>query len=200
MIRALIREGYWVSFVDGVLPKDRIPREWWKEGQTEDISIEIEGKQQTLAAAGYMILLATNKVTGKHICLTFLWPYFEAPELDPFFVFYHAQSIDYWWALVRTYIIDPDTLAGLIGLRFLTVDIKSNIEAMNSWMGSQGIFKQREFCDPIRKQKAAGNLEIEDEDDEIYANEQLSHDEEIALLEDDEDFIAYLTQSAELED
>ncbi len=75
----------------------------WKEGQPDDITIEIDRKQHTLAAAGYMIVLATHKVTGKHICLCFLWPCFNVPETDPTLVFCFANSVDYWFALVLTH-------------------------------------------------------------------------------------------------
>ncbi len=70
-----------VSFVDGVLPKARIPREWLRDGQSDDINLEIDGEKQTLPAAAYMIVL-TNNVTGKHTCLNFLWLCYNAPETE----------------------------------------------------------------------------------------------------------------------
>jgi hypothetical protein len=163
LIRALVKEGYLVSYMDGVLPKAQIPSEWLQEGQTADVTITIDGKEQVLADAGFMIILATNQKSGKHICLNLWWPSFNVPE--PIFVSYFSKSVDYWFALVRDFIIDPDTLAGLIGLRFLTTEIKANIEEMNAWKGCQRIDIEKETGDPKRKLKCAATLK-EDEEDE----------------------------------
>jgi hypothetical protein len=76
---------------------------------------------------------------------------------------------------------------------------------------NEGIFQQREFCDPIRKSKAAGaseadnsrepeNLKLNEDDDENCDNDQLCEDEVIVVLEEDAgNFIEYLTQIAIIE-
>jgi hypothetical protein len=155
--------------------------------------------------AGYIIVLATNKETGKHILLNFIWPCHNAPKPD--IIFCHAKSVEYWWAVVCNFVIDPDMLVGLIGLRFLSSEIKENVKKMNELVGVQGVIQSREYGDPVRKPTNARVDESlkpemtqfdEDEDDgDICFNEPLPEDEIIALIvEDNENIIAYLTQSS----
>jgi hypothetical protein len=97
-------------------------------------------------------------------------------------------------------------LAGLIGLRFLSSEIKENIEKMNELVGVQGVIQSREYEDPVRKPtnarvdeslKSMTQFDEDEDDGDICFKEPLPEDEIIALIvEDNENIIAYLTQSS----
>jgi hypothetical protein len=121
-IRALIRLGYEVSFVDGIIPKDQLPHEWLKPGELGEIIIELDGKQKIVASGAFMIIMAKNKKTGKYFGFNFCWPCHDAPNLAN--ICWTALTVEYWWALLSSFIIPPFMLVELLGFRYLNLKQK----------------------------------------------------------------------------